>query len=215
LQALYDEATRTEADMVICDFERIYKDRTVYYCQKPTSIVCDDVLQDLLEEKIWGSCWNKLILFKKYDIKFNPDMNLWEDLYVTCSLLIHNIKIAYVHKALYQYDSCINDNSIVRFRKDSHVRSGIIFIDTFEPILSSSRYQEGWFFRKCRIKKWIFTIKHSIYDIQETYSEINQIYIDQAKVLSPWNQKRLIALSIKGWPGIAHTIDSIKKFIHK
>ena len=43
-----------KADIVICDFERIYKDKIVHYIQKPTSLDNSDIIADMLEGKIWG-----------------------------------------------------------------------------------------------------------------------------------------------------------------
>lgn len=182
LETLYLEAERTKADMVMCDFERVYHDKTIYYSQKPTSLENEDILEDLISERIWGPCWNKLVrreCFLKYNVCFNPEMNLWEDLYVNCLLLTKGIKVSYVARTLYHYDSFINNDSIVRFRKDTHIRSTIIFINTLEPILHDKRYEDAWFFRKQLVKKWILRVPHSKYSIKNTFPEINSIFIEK------------------------------------
>lgn len=181
LETLFLEAERAKADMVMCDFERVYSDKTIYYSQKPTSLKNEDILEDLICERIWGPCWNKLIrreCFQKYNVRFNPEMNLWEDLYVNCLLLAKGIKVSYVARTLYHYDSFINNDSLVRFRKDSHIRSAIIFINKLEPILHDKRYEEAWFFRKQLVKKWILRVPHSKYSIKNTFSEINSRFIE-------------------------------------
>lgn len=201
LETLYHEAERTKADMVMCDFERVYSDKTFYCSQKPISLKNEDILNDLISEKIWGSCWNKLVrleCFHKYNVHFHPEMNLWEDLYVNCMLLIHDIKVAYVAKALYHYDSYINENSIVRFRNDSHIHSGLIFTKTFTPILSDKRYEEAWYIRKSIIKRWIFRVHNSSFSIVDTLPEINERYIAENKRLSLKTEARLITLCLQG-----------------
>ena len=218
LEAMIVNAEKTDSDMVICDFDRIYSDKIVCCKQEPTSLNCSDVIEDLLEKKLWGTSWNKLIkavCFEKYNIKFHQDMNLWEDLYVICKLLLNDIKVSYVPQVLYHYDSCTNDNSIVRYRKDEHVRSAMIFINDFEPVLSDDKYFNGWFILKSRIKAWIFMIKNSKYDIKETYSEINDRYIESVKKKGFWSTEFLIAMSICGHSKIAHLIYDIKKHIEK
>ena len=41
-------------------------------------------------------------------------MICWEDLYICCSILVHECKLAYVPHALYHYDFYTNNNSMVR-----------------------------------------------------------------------------------------------------
>lgn len=201
LETLYFEAEQTKADVVMCDFDRIYINKTIYYSQKPTSHNNKNILYDLLVGKLWGSCCNKLVrseCFHKYNIRFHPEMNLWEDLYVNCMLFLHNIKTTYVSKALYHYDSYTNGNSIVRFRNDSHIRSGLIFINTFEQILSDKRYEQIWYQRKTTVKKWIFEVHNSRYSIVDTFPEINTRYIAENKKQPLSNERRCIALCLQG-----------------
>ncbi len=201
LETLYHEAVKTCADMVMCDFERIYANKKVYYCQKPTSLNNEDILVDMINGKLWGACWNKLIrrkCFEDYHVQFHPDMNLWEDLYVICRLVLNGIKVAYVPKVLYHYDSICNVNSIVMHRKDSHIHSVMIFVDTYSPILSSERFEDGWYRVKRKIKSWIFSIPNSQYDIVKTYSEINKRFILDSHSKHLWSRDYCIALCLKG-----------------
>lgn len=201
LHVLYREAVGSSADMVICDFEKVYKDRTVYYNQCPSSLSNRDIILDMLKERIWGSCWNKLVkreIFQTYKVMFQPEMNLWEDLYVNCKLLLYDIKVSYVPRLLYHYDAYSNENSIVRFRKDSHIHSGMIFIDTFEPILTDNQYSECWYSMKTKIKKWILLMGNSKYSIVTTYPEINDRLIREAKNDRPWSLQAFITMGIKG-----------------
>ena len=220
IEKLYGKIEEEKADMVICDFERIYADRKVHYVQKPTSFEQMDLLKDLLNEKLWGPCWNKLIrrdCFTKYDVRFNPKMNLWEDLYVTCSLIVHGIKVAYVPLTLYHYDSAINENSIVMHKNSNHIRSCMIFIDDFSSILSSKDYDDEWYRMKSKVKDWIFTVndcKYSIKKIKKIYPEINQRYINDAKRYPLLSKRRCIALCIKGYPIIAKWLYIIVKRKH-
>ena len=201
LQSLYEEAVTSGVDMVMCDFERVYKNRTVYYNQRPSSFNNHDLLSDLLKERIWGSCWNKLVrreFFQKYGIQFHPEMTIWEDLYVCCKLLLNDIRVSYIPKCLYHYDSYSNGNSIVRFQKDIHIRSRIIFVNTFEPLLADNRYSDYWYFRKARIKRWIFLMGNSNYSVVDTFPEINDRLINEAKNYSFGSLQGCIALSLRG-----------------
>ena len=202
--------------MAICDFDRVYENKTIYYHGCPASFKNDQLLLDLLNREIWGCCWNKLIkrsCFLRYNISFHPEMNLLEDLYVVCLLLLNKIKVSYVPQILYHYDAYSNNNSIVRFRKDSHIHSVMIFIETFEPILKDDQYLEVWFFWKMEVKKMIFFLKGTNYSIVDTYSDINERIIKDAKRSKPWSTESLIALSICGFDRVAFSLyRMIKKF---
>lgn len=222
LESLYLEAERTKADMVMCDFERVYSDKAIYYSQKPTSLKNEDILEDLISERIWGPCWNKLVrrdCFQKYNVCFNPEMNLWEDLYVNCMLLTHSIKVAYISKALYHYDSYSNENSIVRYRNDDHIRSALIFTRTFAPILSDKQYEDAWYIRKTIIKIWIFRVHHSQFSIIETLPEVNERFIAENKTQPFKTEARCIALCLQGHEKIGHFINNsvsqLRKIIKK
>lgn len=214
LLCLYNEVQKNKADMVICDFDRISKNKTTYYCGCSTSSENKRLLLDMLKREIWGSCCNKLInrlCLQRYEIGFHPEMNLLEDLYVTCMLLLNNITVSYVPQILYHYDAYSNNNSIVRFRKESHIHSVMIFIETFEPILKDDQYQEVWFSWKMEVKKMIFLTKGTSYSIIDTYSEINNRVVKNAKHYKPWSTEFLIALSICGYNRIAFSLYRIVK----
>lgn len=105
LEDLYDNAKKSDADMVICDFYiNTYKGQD-YIRQKPTNLNHDIVLKDLFRN-IHGSCCNKLIklsCYKNYNIEFPQDLSFCEDQYVIAALLKENIKVSYLPKAYYHY----------------------------------------------------------------------------------------------------------------
>ena len=209
LQCLYEKIEESNADMVICDFERVYAERTVQYDQRPTSFENSEILDDFLNGKLWGACWNKLIrkkCFKQNNISFLPEMNLWEDLYIMCLLVYYGAKVEYVHKTLYHYDSVINENGIVMHRKNEHIKSILIFIEKLEPILSENKYNEGWYCVKSKLKNWIFEAENCNYNIKTTCSEINERYIAEAKGYPIWTQTGCIAYSLKWNPTISYSL---------
>lgn len=203
LESLYAISQETGCDMVFCDFDRVSHTSAALFKQAPTSLDNGDLLEDFLTEKIWGPCWNKLIrrdCFIKNDIRFVPEMNLWEDLYVHCKLLLAGITVEYLHKCLYHYDVCINDNSIVRHRNVSHIRSAIRFTDDLQRQMNEPRYTEGWFHRKSQIKKWIFLSRAKEFNLIDTYKEINDEYIKRHIHHRKGCAEHCIALAMKGYP---------------
>lgn len=204
LACLYAEATASCADMVICDYYKVLPDKKIYCSQKPSALTSDGVLQDMVGGKTWGVCWNKLIkraCFQKYDVRFLPQMELWEDLYVTCSLLLHDMKIGYVPKVLYHYDVYSNPGSATRYNSESKIRSRIIFIDTFSSILSGREYEEIWYRRKVNLKRAIFRLRaKNAISIVNTYREINSRFIKEHPIQRPFAEDVFIALSLRGYP---------------
>ena len=76
-------------------------------------------------------------LFNQYDIDFPESLSRWEDMWVTCSLLMHDIKVSYVPEAFYHYDISVNTNSLVKVVKKNGVESQIRFCEYFDSLLRS------------------------------------------------------------------------------
>lgn len=217
LSKLYRKIEDEKADMVICDYERVYLDKKVICIQQPTSLNNNDILCDLLNYKLWGSCWNKLIrkdCFERYHISFHPKMKLWEDLYVTTMLVANNIKVVYLPEVLYHYDSFTNANSAIRHLSHyNKIVSIMLYIDSMTPLLSSVQFDDGWYHIKSNLKEKIFLSNDSHFDIIELYSEINERYIhDHNDYLS---FKGLVALSLKGHSSSAHFVYYLCKIVSK
>lgn len=203
LELLYKKAIEDDYDVVMCDFNRVYKDHREFFSQSPRSLSKIDLIEDLITGKIWGSCCNKLVkksFVDKYNIQFVPSMNLWEDLYFVCLLFSHSIKYTHIDEALYNYDCFSNENSIVRHRNEKHIQSGMTFIDTFEKVFSLSQYEYGWYRRKSMVKRWIFHMETNTYDVKNVYPEINKQLIFELKKTPFGTEDYCFALCLKGFP---------------
>ena len=197
-------------------FTAVKVSTTVTCCQKPSSLNNEDVLEDLLMQRIWGCSWNKLVrreCFVKWNISFHPEMNLWEDIYVICKLLICGAKVAYVPKVLYFYDSKSNPNSIVMHRKYEHVRSVMIFVDDISSLLTQPRYNEGWYNVKKKVKRWLFNLNASQEDMSQIYKEVNTKIIQEGKTSSFCSLPYCLALAVAGHTKLAHTLYKVGSII--
>lgn len=117
LADLYKVAKQENADLIICDFFVNIDNKQIYIEQRPRSLDYQTVQCDLFR-KLHGSSSNKLIrreCFKRFGIKYPEDLSFCEDLFVNTSLLLHDIKVSYLHKAFFHYVKNINDNSIVKY----------------------------------------------------------------------------------------------------
>ena len=216
LEKLYKKIKEDNSDIVICDFERVYANKKVHYVQRPSSLHKENIIKDMLNQRIWGSTWNKLVrkeCFSHYGISFNPNMNLWEDLYVMCLLIANGAKVSYIPEVLYHYDSIINENSIVMHRNDSHIQSVMIFVEELSPTLSEKMYEDCWFHVKSKVKEWIFITKSRRYDIKNTYKEINERYVREARKMPLSSIKRGVAICLQTNSQIGHFVYSSVKWI--
>lgn len=148
LEELYKKATTCDADVVICDFYFEGKEQ-IYSKQEPTSLESAVVLKDLFTKGLHGSCWNKLVrrsLFCRYKVFFPKELSLYEDWFVSASLMLHDLKVAYCPKAFYHYRLNINENSISQIYSDSTYKYDLFAYNFFAthfsntPIANEVRY---------------------------------------------------------------------------
>jgi glycosyltransferase involved in cell wall biosynthesis len=201
LLALYQQVEREKADMAICDYERIFADKSEMCKGGLDTLRNEDLLEGMLNGSVWGVCWNKMVrrdCFERYQINFRPEMTYWEDLYVTCSLIVKGIRITYVPKMLYHYDCSLNGNGLTVQHQESHFHSMRFFIDTFYPALSANRYEDGWYFLKKEAIHWAFMLGLYYYDFSELYPEIHNRYIKESHQLAWCSRERYIAWCFQG-----------------
>lgn len=181
LEELYNKAKADDADMVICDFYEIYKDMQVRNIQRPQNFKNENILRQVLDASIHGSLCNKLIrrrCYSLYNISLPHEMSLWEDRYIICRLLMHNIKVSYLDQAFYYYDRYSNQNSIVRMPSLSSLDSVIYFIDYFEKHLNVSNYIDEFYLLKEYAKNMAFLCTSCSYSqFENLYKEINKRYV--------------------------------------
>lgn len=139
LEELYTKAMDIDADMVICDLIFDKSSESYISKQEPSGYDRTNLLLSLFEGKLHGSCCNKLVrinLFEKYNIKFPKQLSVHEDMYVTASLFLRNLKVAYLNKALYHYVIGINENSISQ-RVGQSYDYDVMIMNMFDELLES------------------------------------------------------------------------------
>ena len=58
---MYQEAVTKKADLVICDYRELTHEGEVYRKQEPTALDGVAVLEDILDGKLYGALWNKMM----------------------------------------------------------------------------------------------------------------------------------------------------------
>lgn len=141
LKEMYECVKSKQIDLLVVDFYKDSDDRVYYIEQKISDFTSDSLLRGLLTH-LYGSCCNKLVksdVVRKYGIEFISNINYCEDLLFGLQLLQHDIKIAYINKAWYHYDVCVNSQSITHSK--GKVKQILNYISKLEELVPSDKYQ--------------------------------------------------------------------------
>lgn len=104
---MYQEAEVQQADMVICDYRELTHHGEVYHAQKPTALDGVTILDDILNGRLYGALWNKMMRMEwlmKTKASFPQELTMREDLIFLSQCLPYAQKIAYIAKAYYGYE---------------------------------------------------------------------------------------------------------------
>ncbi|WP_407306699.1 glycosyltransferase family 2 protein [Klebsiella quasipneumoniae] len=114
LEALYTKAIEDNADVVICDYYKVYKNKKIEVSQNvlPSPYNC---VKKLFNRKLSNSNWDKLVR-KKYLMIMKLVLLMawiWGGFLVTLLVLLNSKKISYINKPLYYYNKN-NDSSLTK-----------------------------------------------------------------------------------------------------
>lgn len=104
---MYQVAVDQEADMVLCDYRELTHEGEVYRKQEPTALDGVAVLEDILDGKLYGALWNKMMRREwllQAKAAFPQRLTMREDLVFLSQCLPYASKIAYIPKAYYGYE---------------------------------------------------------------------------------------------------------------
>lgn len=107
LQDLYGKAMAEQADLVIADYEELRNEGTLYRKQEPTALKGMAILEDILDGRLYGALWNKLLrtdMVRACGARFPEGLSMREDLVFLSQVLPHISRVAYLPKALYGYE---------------------------------------------------------------------------------------------------------------
>jgi glycosyltransferase involved in cell wall biosynthesis len=219
LKDMFAKAHESDADMVICDYysEDLYHIR--YSKQSPTSLSHHGVLRDLLEGRLYGFTWNKLLrasLYRKYNLQYPVGMYGCEDQYTMCALLKHDIKIVYLSKAYYHYmfygyNTLSKKYDEMTFQMDLRIRE--MFVELFDDSeMKSLAYRQ----KSSSILSRAFMFGTRFFSSQRfknTFKEYKEY------VSGSWIERNLIQLSLIGYYHSARRVFTfmynVKQFFKK
>lgn len=114
LEKMYEIAEKEKADMVICDYQMEYRDKTKYVPQRLFAHDSSKIVDEFYN--VTGALWNKLIrtsCIKHYNIDFMKGIDFGkEDRFFLMRLVKNPLKIAYCPNVSYHYDKHSNGSCI-------------------------------------------------------------------------------------------------------
>lgn len=151
LEEMYKKMHSEDFDILIADFYQEENGKRLYIKQTTDSTSSTDILKDILQNRLFGSLWHKMIrhsLYKKYDVHFIKGIDYCEDVLVLVQLLQHPLNVGFIGKAFYHYDFS-NLNSITRnytlntyyMRKGFVMKLIQLLPDTYTQIISNVALQ--------------------------------------------------------------------------
>ena len=144
LEEMYNEACKSNNDVVICDV--ITESLSVgsrYYPQKLETSDNKSIFVAMIYGDLLCSVVNKLIkkeVIDRFNIHFIPGLNTGEDLLFCCSLYRYEVKTSFVNKAFYHYDLYTNNNSITRNITLDKVKQRVVVSELLFDGLDESDY---------------------------------------------------------------------------
>jgi glycosyltransferase involved in cell wall biosynthesis len=142
LETLYNEAERTQVDMLICDY---YYDTVLSsgVCkQEPGSLDNKSIIIGLLNGTLHGSCCNKLVRKEsliRHDLHF-PNCDICEDLYINIALLLKEVKVGYINKAFYHYVQRGDGNNITGSQNTKAGLNALHAAKSFKILLGNTSF---------------------------------------------------------------------------
>ncbi|SOD11541.1 Glycosyltransferase involved in cell wall bisynthesis [Fibrobacter sp. UWB16] len=197
LEELLKKALIDDADVVICDYYLESGKQRKYYKQEPTKLNHDAYFYDLVNEKLHGACWNKLVrteCFRKYGIKFDLNMNYCEDLFVNLKLAEKPVKISYLPKAFYHYYQNVNHNSLIQQHSMKRLNSLKNIISWLEQ--KKDPFVENGVAELKKSSKWtaFLICEFTDSDFKGLYPEVNKLFNFNLHTLGHWEFFITIAL---------------------
>ena len=135
LDALYEKAKETDADMVICDYYCEDKYARNYISQQQKSYE-STILRKELFASLGSFTWNKLIrtsLYEELGIEYPNGVYGCEDQIIMAQFFSHHIKVSYVPVAFYHY--MYNPNSLTRHYDEGTYQMDLHILEMFDELL--------------------------------------------------------------------------------
>lgn len=219
LEEMAHAAEAEEADMLICDYREKRSDGIFYHKQQPSVLTKEAVANDLVEGRLYGALWNKLIktsVFRDNHIGFRQELNMREDMFFIFDLLPFVGKVAYLPKAYYTYDRTNNSASLTNtyLKEDDNYYNQEIRWHKAALESSLIGVEQKRKLRNSLLNYAYITLEGMIFDRSEWLSMFSHLRNEFSMVKASY-KKMLVETALGGHYSIAHAIRRMLVFIKK
>ncbi|NAW51339.1 glycosyltransferase [Elizabethkingia argentiflava] len=157
IEILVNEMLRTGADLVGCNwFLSLQQNERKMH--QPSFGEPSDAIKKMLNGSMRWNLWLFMVrraLYQQYNIRFEPGLNMGEDMMVMFKLLANAKRVSYIDYALYHY-SRSNTSSMTQVYSTTHIQQVTENLKIVEKYLENSNFsneiKEGINFLKLNIK---------------------------------------------------------------
>ena len=148
-QLLYNEAIRTDADIVMCDYFIEYEDGRTITSHLKRLNDCENIFLDkVLNGNFPNMVWNKIYkrdIFQKYNIYWEQGIDLGEDFLISLKIFQNPIKISCIQKPLYHYRRIINSSSYTNNVSYKTFKQNVFIRIWIKDHIDTNKYKESIF----------------------------------------------------------------------
>ena len=197
---MYHEAVMKKADLVICDYRELTHEGEVYCKQEPTALDGVAVLEDILDGKLYGALWNKMMRREwllQTKTSFPLELTMREDLIFLSQCLPYASKIAYIPKAFYGYERRNASALTSHYVNESpaYYQQECLWVDLIlenQFLLESTRQR----LQAYLLELAYITLKSGLFDKPKW----NAVFLKHPEILSYGTgyKKKMVSLAFKG-----------------
>lgn len=147
-EKMYRRAVETNADVVICDYVSEYGDGMAKFSRygkeipQENNLIIDEVLNGSFPCSVWSKMFRRDI-FERYNLSWEPGINMGEDFLITLKVLQHPLRFAYLSESLYHYRRMPGEDSYTNRVTLSSYNQMVRIQDWIESNFVRSRYVRG------------------------------------------------------------------------
>ncbi len=205
LEDMYNAIIADKSDVVVCDFY-YSTPKSEEYVKQNSPNSGNDCLVALLSDKLHAGLWSKMFrrdIFVKNNLKWVPQLNMWEDMLICSKFFFCASKVTYLPKAYLHYmqigGSITNalDYSKIMQKIDSEVKVVVEIENYLKMRGAADSYKELLVGKKMRVKfDALYRTKGSVQREYATlFGDINREDIERLNSLLPYYKKALILAS--------------------
>ena len=177
LQDIFDTEQKSDADVVFVGYNKVYENGKKEVCfPYEFSDANFETFFELSEQDMFGYTWVKAFRREVIkDIKFNSDLNLFEDEVFTCQVIPNCKRISIVKKPIYNYNVGDGSSLIGRTHEDYCLKCDMVY-NAWKHMLGGSQEIQYLMLKKANefVSRCYYYAFERQVDIQTFFSQLKR-----------------------------------------